>query len=359
MKEMTKMKLVLENGLEFSGAGYGSTGQSVFGEVVFNTSMVGYQEIISDPAYAGQIVVMTYPLIGQYGITDEDFEAKQLSIAGLVVKECCDTPSNFRYTKTLSEELEEHGIPCLSGVDTRMLTRIIRTQGCMKGAIVSESMPGEEALALIRTSDPLKNAVEKVSCRKRWFSRTAQHNFDVVIVDCGAKHSIVSALNNRGCNATIVPFNSTAEEVLAFNPDGVLISNGPGDPAELQCILDLIAGLKGRLPIYGICLGQCLIALSYGAKITKLPYGHHGGRPVRSMEDGRIVTAEHNHNYAVDKASLEGTGLTVTWSDVSDGTVEGIECAADRVRAVQFYPEGAPGPEETQFFDRFVKAMEK
>lgn len=358
MKEVTKMKLVLENGLEFPGAAHGSSDHPVFGEVVFNTSMVGYQEIISDPAYAGQIVVMTYPLIGQYGITDEDFEAKQISVAGLVVRECCETPSNFRYTKTLPEELEEHGIPCLSGIDTRMLTRIIRTEGCMKGAIVSEETGTAEALKLIAAAGRTENAVAEVSCTKRWFSRTPQHNWDVVVVDCGVKHSIISALNGRGCNATVVPYCSTVEEIMAFNPDGVLISNGPGSPMELQSVVDLINGLKGKVPVYGICLGQCLIALSYGAKVSKLLCGHHGGRPVRSAETGRIVTAEHNHNYAVDAASLEGTGLTVTWTDVSDGTVEGIECASDRVRAVQFYPEGAPGPEETEFFDKFVKAME-
>ena len=358
MKELTKMKLVLENGMEFHGAGYGAAEQVAFGEVVFNTSMVGYQEIISDPAYAGQIVVMTYPLIGQYGITDEDFEAKQLSVAGLVVRECCETPSNFRYTKTLPEELEEHGIPCLSGIDTRMLTRVIRTQGCMKGAIVSERMASTDALKLLSSAAPSEGVVEKVSCRKRWFSRTPQHNFDVVVIDCGVKHSIISALNSRGCNATIVPFNSTLEEILAFNPDGILISNGPGDPRDLQNIVDLIGSLKGKVPVYGICLGQCLIALSYGAKVTRMLCGHHGGRPVRSAETGRIVTAEHNHNYAVDPESLKGTELEVIWTDVSDGTVEGIACAHDRVRAVQFYPEGAPGPEETGFFDNFVKAME-
>ena len=358
MKELTKMKLVLENGMEFPGVGYGAAEQFAFGEVVFNTSMVGYQEIISDPAYAGQIVVMTYPLIGQYGITDEDFEAKQLGIAGLVVRECCETPSNFRFTKTLSEELEEHGIPCLSGIDTRMLTRVIRTQGCMKGAIVSERMTSLEALKLLSAASPVEGAVASVSCRKRWFSRTPQHNFDVVVIDCGVKHSIISALNSRGCNATVVPYDSTLEEILAFNPDGILISNGPGDPRALGHIVELIKSVKGKIPVYGICLGQCLIALSYGAKVTKLLYGHHGGRPVRDSGTGRIVTAEHNHNYTVDSASLEGTGLSVTWTDVSDGTVEGIECAHDRVRAVQFYPEGAPGPEETEFFDRFVKAME-
>ena len=211
------MKLVLENGQEFHGLGYGSQ-SPVVGEIVFNTSMVGYQEIASDPAYAGQLVVMTYPLIGQYGITDDDFEARTFSIGGLIVREYCDTPSNFRYTKTLSEEMDEHGIPILSGPDTRMLTRIIRTEGSMKAAIVDESMSTGNALVLIAQAPVQTDQVAKVSCTKRWFSRTPQHKYDVVIVDCGLKHSIVSALNQRGCNVTVVPYNSTLEEILYARP---------------------------------------------------------------------------------------------------------------------------------------------
>ena len=353
-----KMKLVLEDGQEFHGIGYGAANPAV-GEIVFNTSMVGYQEIISDPAYAGQIVVMTYPLMGQYGITDEDFESRTLGPAGLVVRECCETPSNFRYTKTLSEQLDEHGVPCIAGLDTRMLTRIIRTKGCIKAAIVGEEVKLASALKLIAGCPDGKDLVEKVSCTKRWFSRTAQHKFDVVIIDCGIKHSIVTALNKLGCNATVVPFDTTYEEIMAFNPDGILISNGPGSPEELPGLMELINKLKGKLPIFGICLGMGVIALSYGAKISRLPYGHHGGRPVREKESGRIVTVEHNHNYTVDAASLEGTGLSITYTDISDSSVEGIQNTADKVYAVQFYPEGGPGPEETDYFEKFVNMMEE
>lgn len=252
---MKKMKLVLESGQEFCGLCQGAQAPAV-GEIVFNTSMVGYQEILSDPAYAGQIVVMTYPLIGQYGITAEDFESRATGIAGLVVGECCDTPSNFRYTKTLSEELEERGVPCLSGLDTRMITRLIRGKGAVRAAIVDESMPLADVLKLISLTPIRTNAVPQVSCSKRWFSRTPHHTYDVVIIDCGMKHSIVSALNRRGCNVTVVPFDTPVQDILAFNPDGILISNGPGDPERLPGIIALVNELRGKLPIYGICLAS-------------------------------------------------------------------------------------------------------
>lgn len=354
---MKKMKLVLENGKEFYGEVCGAQKQTV-GEIVFNTSMVGYQEIVSDPSYAGQIVVMTYPLMGQYGITDDDFESRTPALAGLVARECCETPSNFRFTKTLSEELEERSIPCLTGVDTRMITSIIRDEGCMKAAFVEEDMSHEDAMEYIRTYEPAACPVKTASCAKRWFSRTPHHNFDVVVIDCGLKHSIVTELNDRGCNVTVVPFSATVEDILSFNPDGILISNGPGSPEALPELVEVVKALRGRLPIYGICLGQEIIALSYGAKVARLKAGHHGGRPVRVAETGRIFTAEHNNNYAVDPASLEGTGLEVSYTDVADGCIEGIACAKDRCSAVQFYPEGAPGPRESAFFDEFIKAME-
>lgn len=358
MSELKKMKLVLPDGRQICGMNAGAD-VSVCGELVFNTSMVGYQEVISDPAYAGQIVVMTYPLIGQYGIMDEDFESKKPSVAGLVVRECSDTPSNFRYTQTLPECLQEHAIPCLEGVDTRMITRIIREEGSMKAALVPEAMPLQEALAMLDSWTPDTDAVANASCHKRWFSRTPQHVHDVVIIDCGIKSGVVKALNRRGCNVTVVPFDTGADDILAFNPDGVLISSGPGNPSDAQAIVDVIGRLKGRLPVFGIGLGLSLIALSYGASVIRMKAGHHGGHPVRSADSPRIVTAEHNHNYTVDEASLSSTPLSVTYRDAADGSVEGIECAADKIYAVQFYPEGGPGPEETDFFDKFVKMMEE
>lgn len=357
MKTGCNLKLVLQDGRVFTGISCGAQAPAV-GEIVFNTSMVGYQEILSDPAYAGQIVVMTYPLIGQYGIMAEDYESRMIGPSALVVRECCPTPSNFRFTKTLSEELEEHGIPCLAGVDTRMLTRIIREEGSLKAAVVDESVSVEDALKMISAHDWKANLVSKVSCSKRWFSRTAQHSYDVVVVDCGMKHSVVSALNRRGCNVTVVPFDSSAEDILAFNPDGVIIAGGPSDPSSLRGLVDVINSLKGKVPVAGIGLGHILIALSYGASSCKMKSGFHGGRAIRDLRTGRIVTAEHNQCFTVEASSLKGTPLKIRFTDVATGSVAGIECLQDKVFGAQFYPEGGPGPEETDFFDDFVKMME-
>ena len=251
-------KLVLETGQEFYGTGFGADCRKVC-ELVFNTSVVGYQEIISDPSYAGQIVVMTYPLIGNYGIADEDYESRSTDIGGLIVRECCDTPSNFRSTKTLEEELEDHGIPCLSGVDTRMITKIIRETGRPMAAIVEAEMPREEALALIATTERPKDLLRRVSCRKRWVTRTSNHRFHVVAVDCGIKQSILTCLKQRGCNVTVVPFNTPAKDILAFNPDGVLLSNGPVSALEAPEIRALFAEIKGRVPVLGIGLGTAYL----------------------------------------------------------------------------------------------------
>ena len=355
---MKRKKLVLANGMEFGGTGFGSDENAV-GEIVFNTSMVGYQEIISDPAYSGQIVVMTYPLMGQYGITDDDYESKNAGIAGFVTRDYCDTPSNFRFTKTLSEQLEERAIPCLSGPDTRMITKLIREQGCMMAAIVDEDMDKEEALKLIQDTKPQDIPAAEVSCTKRWFSRTPHHNFDVLVIDCGLKLSVVKELNRLGCNVTIVPFDTGAEEILAFNPDGILVCGGPGDPSKLSCIIKVVKSLRGELPIGGISLGHCIVALACGARTFRLKTGHHGGHPVRETLTGRIITCEHNHNYAVDPASISGTGLEISYTDMTDGTIEGLECKADRISTLQFYPEGAPGPKESHYFEDFIKAMEE
>lgn len=357
MEQKVKKKLVLENGMSFTGTGYGAGVQTV-GEIIFNTSMVGYQEIISDPSYAGEIVVMTYPLMGQYGIIEEDSESKVSLLKGLVVRECCDTPSNFRYTKTLSEELEERNVPCISGIDTRMLVRAIRANGPMKAAIVDADVSDKEALALIAGSPEDEDWTRKASCTKRGFARTPRHRFDVVAIDFGMKHSIVSELTKRGCNVTVVPFDTTAEEIEAFKPDGILLSSGPGDPHELKNIVTTINILKGRYPIFGICLGHELIALSYGAEVCRLGCGHHGGMPVRECATGKIITVEHNHNFTVDEKSAEACGLTITHRDILDNSVEGLEKAGDRILSVQFHPEGAPGPQESGMFDKFIRMME-
>lgn len=271
MAEMKKRKLVLEDGAEYYGEGFGSERDAVC-EIVFNTSMVGYQEIISDPSYTYQAVVMTYPLIGNYGIADEDFETKVPSIGGLIVREYNDLPSNFRYTKTLSEVMEEYKIPGLSGVDTRALTRSIRDFGSRRGIITDADTPKEKALETIAKTPVPHDAVEKVSCKKRWYSRTANARYNVVAIDCGIKLNIIRSLNQRGCNVTVMPYNTSAAEVEKMKPDGVFLSNGPGDPEDVIPVIELVKKLRGEYPIFGICLGHQMISLACGAETYKLKF---------------------------------------------------------------------------------------
>ena len=330
MKPFTK-KIVLESGREFYGYGFGADREAT-GEIVFNTSMVGYQEILSDPSYTDQMVVMTYPLIGNYGITDEDYETKYPTIGGMIVREYNDLPSNFRYTKTLGEVCEEYGIPCVWGIDTRMLTRIIRDEGTQRVIVVDASMPQEEALRRLKEAP-----------------------------DCGIKHNIIRKLNEKGCNVTVVPYDITAEEVMAFRPDGLFLSNGPGDPTDVQPVIEMVRTLRGRLPIFGICLGHQVISLAYGARTFKMKFGHRGGNhPVKNLETGKVEITSQNHSFAVDTESLKGTGLTLTHLNLLDDTAEGVECRADRIFSVQYHPESAPGPQDsTYLFDKFIKMMEE
>ncbi len=359
MKPCTK-KIVLENGREFYGWGFGADCEAI-NEIVFNTSMVGYQEIISDPSYTDQTVVMTYPLIGNYGMAEEDYETKFPTIGGLIVREYNDIPSNFRYTRTLNEVFEELGIPGISGVDTRMLARIIRDEGSQKVMIADASMPIQEALRRIREYALPRDMVARVSCKKRWFSRTPNHCYDVVAIDCGIKYNIIRCLNQMGCNVTVVPYDATVEEILAFRPDGVFLSNGPGDPIDVKPVIEKVRALRGRLPIFGICMGHQMVALAYGAKTFKMKFGHRGGNhPVKDLATGKIEITSQNHSYAVDIASLEGTGLKLTHVNLLDGTAEGVECAADKVFSVQYHPESAPGPQDsTGLFRKFIKMMEE
>lgn len=352
-------KIILEDGSEYYGYGFGADEERVC-EIVFNTSVVGYQEIVSDPSYTYQAVVMTYPLIGNYGITDEDNETKTPTIGALIVREYCDSPSNFRYTKTLSETLEEYHIPGISGVDTRKITRSIRDLGSRRVLITSADTTKEDGLKKIAQTSVPKDAVKTVSCKKRWYSRTENHKYDIVAIDCGIKLNIIRSLNKRGCNVTIMPYNTTVEEVLALSPDGVFLSNGPGDPEDVETVQALVKGLRGKLPIFGICLGHQLISLAYGAKTYKLKFGHRGGNhPVKNLETGKIEITSQNHSYAVDEKSLEGTGLTATHINLLDNTVEGVKCEEDKVFSVQYHPESAPGPQDSAYlFDLFLKNME-
>mgnify|MGYP000145083083 FL=1 len=353
-------KIVLEDGSEYQGYRFGAKAERVC-EIVFNTSMVGYQEIVSDPSYTDQMVVMTYPIIGNYGITDEDFETKIPTIGGLVVREYNDIPSNFRYTKTLSEILEDYGIPAIEGVDTRKLTRSIRDLGSRKVLITDIATGREEALATLAATDLPHDQVSRVSCKKRWYARTSNHKYNVVAVDCGIKLNIVRSLNARGCNVTVVPYDTPAEAIMGMGPDGVFLSNGPGDPEDVAPVIELVRRLRGKVPIFGICLGHQMIALAYGGKTYKLKFGHRGGNhPVKDLATGKLEITSQNHSYAVDAASLAGTGLEVTHVNLLDDTVEGLRCQADRVFSVQYHPESAPGPQDSGYlFDQFIAMMEE
>ncbi len=353
-------KLVFADGTEYYGYGFGCDCDRVC-EVVFNTSPVGYQEIISDPSYTYQAVVMTYPLIGNYGIADEDFETKIPTVGGLIVREYNDSPSNFRCTKTLSEVMEEYKIPGISGVDTRKLTRSIRDRGTRRALITSASTPVGEALEVLEAVKAPRDAVSRVSCRKRWYARTSGAAYSVVAVDFGIKLNIIRSLNRRGCNVTVVPYDTPAEEIIKMRPDGVFLSNGPGDPQDVPGAVELINMLKGRYPMFGICLGHQLIGLACGAETYKLKFGHRGGNhPVKNLTNGRVEITSQNHSYAVNRDSLSGTGLEITHINLLDNTVEGMECAADRVFSVQYHPESAPGPQDSAYlFDKFVSLMKE
>lgn len=353
-------KLILEDGSVYQGKGFGAD-KSRVSEIVFNTSMVGYQEIISDPSYTDQAVVMSYPLIGNYGICDEDFESRMISPSGLIVRDLNDEPSNFRATRNLSELLAENDIPGIRGIDTRKLVRSIRDRGSGRCIITDADMDVESALEIIRNTPVPKDAVKRVSCRKKWYSRTSNPRFQVAAIDCGMKSNIVKKLNKNKCNVTILPYNTKAEDILALKPDGLFISNGPGDPQDVGDVIETLKELRGKLPMFGICLGHQLIALSHGAKTYKLKFGHRGGNhPVMDIRTGKIEITSQNHSYAVAEDSLAGTGLKVSHKNVLDGTIEGIYSDEEMVFSVQYHPESAPGPEDSGYlFERFIELMER
>ncbi|MBQ9535509.1 MAG: glutamine-hydrolyzing carbamoyl-phosphate synthase small subunit [Clostridia bacterium] len=356
----TAKKLVLETVSEFFGVVFGADTDTLC-EVVFNTSMVGYQEILSDLSYFGQMVCMTYPLIGNYGLAEEDYETKKCRIGGFIVREYNDTPSNYRYVKTLSEEMEECGIPGICGVDTRMITRMIRDEGSMRAVLTGADTSTEHALDVLRRTPEMHDQVSRVSSTKPWYSRTANHRYNVVAVDCGIKMNIVRSLNRRGCNVTVVPYDTPAAEILALRPDGLFLSNGPGNPEDNKEVIELVRTLQGRLPIFGICLGHQMIALANGARTYKMKFGHRGGNhPVKDLRTGRIEITSQNHSYAVDPDSLAGTGLELTHINLLDNTAEGLASDEQSIFSVQYHPESAPGPQDSgHLFDRFTALMDR
>lgn len=322
--ELKPRKLVLEDGSEYFGQAFGSFCERVC-EVVFNTSMVGYQEIISDPAYADKIIVMTYPLIGNSGIVDEDLESKSLSLGGLIVRDYNDFPSNFRTTKTLSEILDEDFVPAITGIDTRKLAKHVRDNGFIRGIITDAETETEHAVLKIKNAPVPHNSVYNVSCKKKWYARTSNHILNIVVVDCGIKLSMIKSLNQQGCNVTVVPFNTDADTISEFVPDGVLISNGPGEVNDILEVVKLASSLKGKYPLFGIGLGCLVLAKAYKADIVKLPFGHYGGNhPVINLLTGKIETANQSHESTIDENSLLCTGLKVAYKNVIDNTVEGI-----------------------------------
>ena len=353
-------KIILEDGQEFFGYGFGARDEKVC-EIVFNTSMVGYQEILSDPSYTYQAVVMTYPLIGNYGMADDDYERDIPTLGALIVREYNDEPSNFRSTATLSEVMKKFGIPGIYGVDTRKLNRSIRDFGSCKVLITDISTTLKKGLSILKSTDIPVDAVSRVSCDKIMISNAENQKYHVVAIDCGMKLNIVRSLNKRSCKVTIVPWNTPAQAITALDPDGIFISNGPGDPTDVPETTQAIKNLIGKYPIFGICLGHQIISLAYGAKTYKLKFGHRGGNhPVRNLENNKIEITSQNHSYAVDADSLKGTDLTVTHINLLDNTIEGVKCDKDKVFSVQYHPESAPGPQDSAYlFDRFIKMMEE
>ena len=354
MAEMKNKKLVLEDGTVFEGYGFGADRDAV-ADLVFNTSMVGYQEIVSENSYFEQMVVLTYPIIGSYGVNDEDDECKNPNIGGLIVRDYNDMPSNFRYTKTLSEAMEEDNIPGIYGLDTRALTRKLRAEGAMKAMITSIDTPVEEALATINAWSPSKNAVAQVSCKKRWYSRTPNHKYSVVAVDCGIKLSSIKNLNRLGCNVTVVPYNTTAEQVLALQHDGLFIYDGPGNPEDVPSVVKLIQDLQGQMPILGVELGHQLVCLANGARMKRMKAGHHGcNHPIRNLDTGKIEFAAQSHNYILDAESVEGTTLRITHVNVLDGTPEACESTVYPTLSAQFDLSG-----DHPLYEKFLKLMEE
>ena len=349
---MKKGYLVLQDGQVFEGIRFGAGGNTI-GELVFTTGMCGYVETLTDPSYAGQIVMQTYPLIGNYGIIREDFEGN-CCVNGYIVREWCDTPSNFRCDCDLDTFLKEQGVPGLCGVDTRQLTRIIREHGVMN-AVICDEVPADLTPVKIYA---VTGVVESVSCTEfSLYPAQGKELFHVSLLDYGAKRNIIRELQKRGCAVTVLPARTPAEEILAGQPDGVMLSNGPGDPAENVYQIQQIQKLLGKVPMFGICLGHQLTALAVGGTTYKLKYGHRGvNQPVREVNGSRTDITSQNHGYAVDSDSVKN-GI-ISFRNANDGTCEGIDYPEYRAFTVQFHPEACTGPKDTSFlFDRFVDSM--
>ncbi|CUP72854.1 carbamoyl phosphate synthase small subunit [Clostridium baratii] len=344
-----KAKLILENGMIFEGKSFGYLGESV-GEVVFTTGMTGYQEVLTDPSYYGQIVTMTYPLIGNYGINLDDMESNKPQVKGFIVREKCNIPNNFRCEMNLDDYLKQNKIVGIEGIDTRVLTKILRNNGTMKGIITLDHSQLSEVKKEIEAFSN-KDAVSNVTTDKIYeIDGEGKH---VAIIDYGIKNNILNCFRKRGCKITVFPSNVTAEEVLNINPDLVFLSNGPGDPEDLETEIENIKKIIGKKPIVGICLGHQLLALSLGGSTTKLKFGHRGcNHPVKDLETGRVHITSQNHGYVVNEVPED---VEITHVNINDGTVEGLKHKTMPVYSVQFHPEASAGPKDSEYiFDRFL-----
>lgn len=353
-----KRQLILEDGTVFVGKAFGSEVEKE-GEVVFNTGMTGYQEILSDPSYCAQIVTLTYPLIGNYGINRDDFESIEPAINGLIVKEAASAPSNWRSEESLDELLKVKGIPGLEGIDTRKLTRLIRKYGTLKGRLCGMDANVEEVVNSMKGTEFPRDQVSWVSTKDPY--HCPGRGYRVVLVDFGAKHGIIENLIHRDCDIVVVPYNYTAEQILRFNPDGIMLSNGPGDPMDVPEGIEMIKDLLGRVPIFGICLGHQLLSLACGAKSSKMKFGHRGSNhPVKELETGKIDITSQNHGYTIEKESLDNTRLKITHVSVNDETVEGVAHLDFPAFSVQYHPEASPGPEDSNhLFNKFMTLIEQ
>ncbi len=364
--------LALADGTLWPGRAFGAIGERT-GEICFNTGLTGYQEILTDPSYHGQIVVMTQPHIGNYGVNADDDESRRAWLSGFVVREASPITSNWRATQSLDHYLRERGVVAISDVDTRALVRHIRTQGAQNAALSSANLQPDRLIALARSAPDMNglDLAQAVTCTEAWQLATgswqlaASHqlpaaNYHVVAYDYGIKHNILRLLMQQGCRVSIVPAQTSAVDILALNPDGVFLSNGPGDPAAVTYAIDSIKQLLGRVPIFGICLGHQLLGLALGGRTYKLKFGHRGGnQPVKNLDTGRVEISSHNHGFAVDADSLP-QGIEVTHVNLNDNCVEGLRAAALRAFSVQYHPEAAPGPHDARYlFRNFIDLMEK
>ena len=362
-----KRYLVLSDGSIYEGKALGATGVTT-GEVVFNTGMTGYQEILTDPSYAGQIVLLTYPLIGNYGINEDDFESDRIQPTGLIVREACDAPSNWRSTKSLHQLLQERGTVSIQGLDTRAITKKIRSAGVTMGAIADDPDQGFEAIKsatgyddqdfvyTVTTKEPYAWGI---SGKEAIYEPSTAFKHNLVVLDCGLKYNILRRFAAAGCRSIVLPATTPAEEVLSYRPDGILLSPGPGDPARLEPVVETVRGLLGKRPLFGICLGNQLLCQAVGGHTFKLKFGHRGSNhPVKDLLTGKVTITSQNHGYAVDPASIEGSGAEVTQLNLNDGTVEGIRVKELMASSIQYHPEAAPGPWDSRpYFTDFVELM--